>query len=50
LRENQDTKEDPKNSKSQKWTSYPTDTRRNPRLKNHGEPKKKTQSTKGQSR
>jgi hypothetical protein len=36
--------------KSQMWTSYPTDTRQNPRLKNHDEPKKKTWSTKGRSR
>jgi hypothetical protein len=33
LREDQDTKEDPKTGKSQKWTSYPTDTQQNPRLK-----------------
>jgi hypothetical protein len=32
--------------KSQKWTSYPTDTRQNPRLKNHEAPKKRTRSTK----
>jgi hypothetical protein len=32
----------PKTGKSQKWTSYPTDTRQNPRLENHEEPKKKT--------
>jgi hypothetical protein len=25
----------PRTGKSQKWTSYPTDTRQNPRLKNH---------------
>jgi hypothetical protein len=36
--------------KSQKWTSYPTNTRQNPRLKNHEAPKKKTRSTKGRSR
>jgi hypothetical protein len=37
-------------SKSQKWTSYPTDTRKNPRLKNHEAPKKKKRSTKVRSR
>jgi hypothetical protein len=31
-----------KTGKSQKWTSYPTDTRQNPRLKNHEALKKKT--------
>jgi hypothetical protein len=29
----------PRIGKSQKWTSYPTDTRQNPRLKNHEVPK-----------
>jgi hypothetical protein len=42
LREDQDTKKIPKTGKSQKWTSYPTDTRQNLRLKNHEAPKKKT--------
>jgi hypothetical protein len=37
----------PRTGKSQKWTSYPTDTRQNPHLKNHEESKKKTRSTKG---
>jgi hypothetical protein len=36
-----------KTGKSQKWTSYPTNTRRNPCQKNHEAPKKKTRSTKG---
>jgi hypothetical protein len=45
LQEDQDTKEDSKN-----WTSYPTNTRQNPRLKNHEESKMKMWSTKGQSR
>jgi hypothetical protein len=49
LREDHDTKEYPKTGKSRKWTSYPTDTRQNSHLKNHEAPKKKTQSTKGQS-
>jgi hypothetical protein len=40
----------PKTGKSQKWTSYPTDTRQNPHPKNHEEPKKRTRSTKGRSR
>jgi hypothetical protein len=40
----------PSDGKSQKWTSYPTDTRQNLCLKNHEEPKKKTRSTKCQSR
>jgi hypothetical protein len=39
-----------KTGKSQKWTSYPTDTRQNPRLKNHEAPKNRTWSTKGRSR
>jgi hypothetical protein len=39
----------PKTVKSQKWTSYPTNTRQNPHSKNHEEPKKRTQSTKGRS-
>jgi hypothetical protein len=34
--------------KSQKWTSYPTDTRQNPCLKNHEAPKKRTRSTKAE--
>jgi hypothetical protein len=37
----------PRTGKSQKWTSYPSETRQNQRLKNHEEPKKKTWSTKG---
>jgi hypothetical protein len=37
----------PRTGKSQKWTSYLTDTQQNPHLKNHEEPKKKTQSAKG---
>jgi hypothetical protein len=32
----------PKTATSQKWTSYPTDTRQNPRLKNHEASKKKS--------
>jgi hypothetical protein len=40
----------PKTGKSQKWTSYPTDTRQNLRLKNHEAAKKRTRSTKGRSR
>jgi hypothetical protein len=40
----------PKAGKSQKWTSYPTDTRQNPCLKNHEAPKKKPRSTKDRSR
>jgi hypothetical protein len=39
----------PRAGKSQKWTSYPTDNRQNPRLKNHEAPKKKTRSTRGRS-
>jgi hypothetical protein len=39
-----------KPGKSQKWTSYPTDTRQNPHPKNHEEPKKRMRSTKGRSR
>jgi hypothetical protein len=50
LREDQDTKEDPKNWKLQKWTPYTIDTRQNPHLKNHEAPKKKTGSTKGRCR
>jgi hypothetical protein len=42
-------KKNPKTGKSQKWTSYPTETRQNPRLKNHEVPKKRTRSTKGRS-
>jgi hypothetical protein len=38
-----------KTGKSQKWTSYPTDTRQNPHPKNHEAPKKRTRSTKGRS-
>jgi hypothetical protein len=49
LQEDQDTKEDLKTTKSQKWTSYPTDNWQNPRLKNHEAPKKKMQNTKGRS-
>jgi hypothetical protein len=40
----------PKTRKSQKWTSYPTDTRQNLHPKNHEVPKKRTRSTKGRSR
>jgi hypothetical protein len=43
-------KRTPKTGKSQKWTSYPTDTRQNPHPKNHEELKKRTRSTKGRSR
>jgi hypothetical protein len=39
LREEQDTKEDPKNWQVPEVTSYPTDARQNPHLKNHEEPK-----------
>jgi hypothetical protein len=42
-------KKNPKTGKSQKWTSYPTNTRQNPRLKNHEAPKKRTRTTKGRS-
>jgi hypothetical protein len=43
-------KKNPWTSKSQKWTSYPTDTRQNLRLKIHEEPKKKTQIPKAKVR
>jgi hypothetical protein len=49
LRKTKTPKKIPKIGKSQKWTSYPTNTWQNPRLKNHEAPKKKTQSTKGRS-
>jgi hypothetical protein len=43
-------KRNPKTGKSQKWTSYPIDTWQNPHPKNHEATKKRTRSTKGQSR
>jgi hypothetical protein len=43
-------KKNPRTGKSQKWTSYPTDTRQNPHMKIHEEPNKKTWGTKGRSR
>jgi hypothetical protein len=50
LRKTKTPKKIPRTGKSQKWTSYPTDTRQNPCLKNHEVPKKKTWSTKGRGR
>jgi hypothetical protein len=43
-------KKNPKTGKSQKWTSYPIDTWKNPHPKNREAPKKRTRSTKGRSR
>jgi hypothetical protein len=47
LWDEQVTKKIPKTGKSQKWTSYPTDTQQKPHLKNHEALKKKTRGTKG---